>query len=65
MFLVKPSGTYLNNYGSVKQKASGQVQALLNAASQSSSLVSLHMGQEKFFDRNLVQKARRNVRDLF
>ena len=56
---------HLNNYGSVKQKASGQVQALLNAAAQSSSLVSLHMGQEKFFDRNLVQKARRNVRDLF
>ena len=44
--------------------SSPQVQALLNAAAHSSSLVSLHMGQDKFLDRNLVLKARRNVRDL-
>merc|ERR1712192_337913 len=44
--------------------SSPQVQALLKAAAESSSLVSLHMGQEKFLDRNLVQKARRNVKDL-
>ena len=44
--------------------SSPQVQALLNAAAESSSLVSLHMGQDKFLDRNLVQKASRNVKDL-
>jgi len=44
--------------------SSPQVQALLNSAAHSSSLVSLHIGQDKFLDRNLVQKARRNIRDL-